>query len=256
VRSLSGISRARTQRPGAAAAAADSVDRGCSGRREFKLAAVTMRWAWLLPPQVRVIMAVRSRASAPPEPAGSATSRRLRYRPARYMKGPPQVNRRSVKGQPKLARQRLTGSRFIHGRPLHSAGRAGHAGAACCPGVAAHMKRHVSRHGSAPVHGDTAVPAGSSRRPQIARRADHAGQTAGPPAIFWGWRGQWAIEIQEGSGPANRCLRFLARSIRLRDRVHDRGRCPLYVRAQLDSVGLSWTQRDLVRLKATAREAG
>ena len=40
------------------------------------------------------------------------------------------------------------------------------------------------------------------------------------------------------------------------DRVHDRGRCPLYVRAQLDTVGLSWTQRDLVRLKATARETG
>src|SRR6266567_1621015 len=34
------------------------------------------------------------------------------------------------------------------------------------------------------------------------------------------------------------------------------GRCPLYVRAQLDTVGLPWTQWDLVRLKATAREAG
>jgi hypothetical protein len=40
------------------------------------------------------------------------------------------------------------------------------------------------------------------------------------------------------------------------DRVHDRGRCPLYVRAQLDAVGLSGTQWDLVRPKATAREAG
>jgi hypothetical protein len=38
--------------------------------------------------------------------------------------------------------------------------------------------------------------------------------------------------------------------------VHDRGRCPLYVRAQLDTVGLSWTQRDLAGLKATARETG
>ena len=34
------------------------------------------------------------------------------------------------------------------------------------------------------------------------------------------------------------------------------GRCPLYVRAQLDTVGLLWTQRDLVRPKATARETG
>src|ERR1039457_6128815 len=40
------------------------------------------------------------------------------------------------------------------------------------------------------------------------------------------------------------------------DRAHDRGRCPLYVRAQLDTVGLSWTQRALVRLKATASEPG
>src|ERR1035438_823148 len=34
------------------------------------------------------------------------------------------------------------------------------------------------------------------------------------------------------------------------------GRCPLYVRAQLDTVGLSWTPWDLVWLKATARETG
>jgi hypothetical protein len=55
-------------------------------------------------------------------------------------------------------------------------------------------RRDVSRHGSAPVHGDTPVPAGFSRRPQIPRtmRAD-------PPVIFWGWRGQWAIEIQEAA---------------------------------------------------------
>jgi pimeloyl-ACP methyl ester carboxylesterase len=34
------------------------------------------------------------------------------------------------------------------------------------------------------------------------------------------------------------------------------GRCPLYVRAQLDTAGLSWTQWDLARPKATARETG
>jgi hypothetical protein len=43
----------------------------------------------------------------------------------------------------------------------------------------------------------------------------------------------------------NRCLRFLARAIRPHDRAHDRRRCLLYVRAQLDTAGLSWTQRDL-----------
>jgi hypothetical protein len=40
------------------------------------------------------------------------------------------------------------------------------------------------------------------------------------------------------------------------DRVHDRGRCPLYVRAQLETAGLPWTQRDLAAPKATARETG
>ena len=39
-------------------------------------------------------------------------------------------------------------------------------------------------------------------------------------------------------------------------RFHDRGRCPLYVRAQLETAGLSWTQRDLAAPKATARETG
>jgi hypothetical protein len=66
--------------------------------------------------------------------------------------------------------------------------------------------------------------------------------------------GRTAAPAKEASGSVNRWLRFLARAIRPRDRAHDRGRCPLYVRAQLDTVGLSWTQRDLVRLTATARE--
>ena len=39
-------------------------------------------------------------------------------------------------------------------------------------------------------------------------------------------------------------------------RVHDRGRCPLYVRAQLETAGLPWTQWDLAAQKATARETG
>ena len=61
--------------------------------------------------------------------------------------------------------------------------------------------------------------------------------------------------MNNGAGGAvrNRCPRFLARP---HSRAHDRGRCPLYVRAQLDTLGLSWTQRDLVRLEAAARETG
>src|SRR5258708_37316879 len=38
--------------------------------------------------------------------------------------------------------------------------------------------------------------------------------------------------------------------------VHDRGRCPLYVRAQLEAAGLTCTQRVLIGPGATAREAG
>jgi hypothetical protein len=33
------------------------------------------------------------------------------------------------------------------------------------------------------------------------------------------------------------------------------GRCPLYVRAQLETAGLTWTQRDFTPPKRTAREA-
>ena len=48
------------------------------------------------------------------------TSRRHRYPPARYLKGPPQVHRRSAEtGAPTAA-----GSRFIRGQSLHSAGHA------------------------------------------------------------------------------------------------------------------------------------
>jgi hypothetical protein len=106
-------------------------------------------------------------------------------------------------------------------------------------------------HGSAP---STAMPRyqqGSRGGPRIMR-----GQTVGPPVIFWGWR-----DGAPSRSSSKRCGEPRLRPPRLErsghpDRVHDRGRCPLYVRAQLDTVGLSWTQRDLVRLKATAREAG
>ena len=38
--------------------------------------------------------------------------------------------------------------------------------------------------------------------------------------------------------------------------VHDRGRCPLYVRVQLQTAGLRWTHWDLAAPKATARKTG
>jgi hypothetical protein len=68
-----------------------------------------------------------------------------------------------------------------NGKPNHpqTQGKAGTtlAGAACCPGAAARTKRRdVSRHSSAPVHGDSPAPAEFSRR-----AADPADYRARPP---------------------------------------------------------------------------
>ena len=172
------------------------------------------------------------------------------------MKGPPQVHPRSVRGQRKLARRRLTGSRFIHGRSLHSAGQAGHAGAARCPGVAAQHeapRRQPARFRPRPRRypGTSRVlatargsrgPSGPDRRPasDLLGLAGTVGHRA-PRSQRFGEPLTAASSPERSDHP---------------DRVHDRGRCPLYVRAQLDTVGLSWTQRDLAGLKATAREAG
>ena len=71
--------------------------------------------------------------------------------------------------------------------------------------------------------------------------------------------GRLTMEIGGGSGSVNRSLLFLVPSDppKCATRpVYDRGRCPLYVRAQLETAGLSWTQRDLTTPKATARETG
>jgi hypothetical protein len=96
------------------------ASRRCSWR------VITMRWVWLLPSQARVVTAVRFRGGTLPEPTGSGgalehavayrlrhhaqvmgvlTSRHHRHRPARYMKGPPQVHRESIRGQRKRARR-------------------------------------------------------------------------------------------------------------------------------------------------------
>jgi hypothetical protein len=90
------------------------------------------------------------------------------------------------------------------------------------------------------------------------------GQTPDPPVIF---REPDGLFTEDGghrdpgaSGSVNRPLP-LPRPEQFRPnappgRVHDRGRCPLYVRAQLETAGLPWTQRDTTSPKATAREAG
>ena len=42
-----------------------------------------------------------------------------------------------------------------------------------------------------------AIPQYQQDSRDAADPADHAGQTADPPVIFWSWRGQRAIEMQE-----------------------------------------------------------
>ena len=68
------------------------------------------------------------------------------------------------------------------------------------------------------------------------------------------------IAIEESSGSVNRQPRppgpSALRSRRPPGRAHDRGRCPLYVRAQLETAGLPWTQRDITGPNAAARESG
>jgi len=111
---------------------------------------ITMCWVRLLPPQIRVATATHSygrallsgpvRAGILEHAArsdyaartaqviglGFRTTRRHGHRPARYMKGPPQVHLGSMRGQRKRARQAMQTS----------------AGTACCPGMAAQRTRH------------------------------------------------------------------------------------------------------------------
>ena len=123
------------------------------------------------------------------------------------------------------------------------------------------VMNHRAPAGAAPagVRAD-ARPSGRYRAcrqvPEAMRRQSCSAITGDLPGPGQPSRSRITVAAGEASGSVNRCLRFLARAIRPHDRVHDRGRCPLCVRAQLDTVGLSWTQRDLAGLKATARETG
>jgi hypothetical protein len=174
------------------------------------------------------------------------------------MKGPPQVHGRSVRGHRKLARHRPARSRR---RSMHSAvhAQARQAQPAARHGRAAQIRRHgARRHSSAPVQGDIPISAGCSRLPP-GSRGPRVAQTVGPPVIVRAWRalnrGQWPSKSRKPKrfGVA----RLLGPRIRPRrppDRVHDRGRCPLYVRAQLETAGLAWIQRDQRASKTTTRD--
>ena len=133
-------------------------------------------------------------------------------------------------------------------------------------GVARRPKRedvmiHRAPAGAAPagVHAD-ARPSGRCRVcrqiPEAMRRQSCPAITGDLPGPGQPSRSRMTVAAGEESGSVNRCLRFLARAIRPHDRAHDHRRCPLYVRAQLDTVGLSWTQRDLVRLKQQPARPG
>ena len=172
----------------------------------------------------------------------TALRRPGRGRPTRYTPGTRPVHRRYTAGQSEVregrvapagvARRPKPDDVIIHRAPAGTAPAGVHADAPPQDGAAPAGIPEATRTQSCPaITGDLPGP--------------------GPPL-----RSRITAAAGKASGPVNRRLRFLARAIRPHDRAHDRGRCPLYVRAQLDTVGLSWTQRDLVRLKAVARETG
>jgi hypothetical protein len=105
--------------------------------------------------------------------------------------------------------------------------------------------RDVSRHDSAPAHGDTRHQQG----PRDGRRSrGPCGPDRGPPAIFWGWRGQWAIEIQEGSGSVNRFFRLLG----LSDSAHGDHMTGFMIADAVRYMSVhSWTQWDSHGLSGT-----
>ena len=177
------------------------------------------------------------------------TARHYRYHPARYMKDPPQVHPRSVRGRRKLALRRPAGSRFIRGRSLHSA-------AIHRPGKRGLLARAVSPKRypiSAAFSRLPRIPMGHAwARPSTCQ--SYSRSLTGSSPRTGGQRNRGA------SGSVKRPLPLLRPERSAQNappsRVHDRGRCPLYVRAQLETAGLTGTQRDLAAAKATAREAG
>jgi hypothetical protein len=104
-----------------------------------------------------------------------------------------------------------------------------------------------------------AASRGSGRRPAIRKGAvrcggscDHAAGRARESPVVSPAPGE-PVTAADGyrnaaaRGSVNRVLRLLGPgdppAVTTRQ-VHDRGRCPLYVRAQLETAGLRWTQRD------------
>jgi len=176
------------------------------------------------------------------------TARRYRYHPARYMKGSPQVHPRSVRGR--LNWRRPARSRFIRGRSLHSAAHppTGQAWPAARRGQSKAIPRYQQRSRDCP-----GIP-----------RVSCVGQTLDPPVIFPELGGFFTEDGRPtksrnqrfGEPPASASPPRVIRPNPPPGRAHDRGRCPLYVRAQLETAGLTGTQRDLRPPKATAREAG
>ena len=119
--------------------------------------------------------------------------------------GPPQVHRRSVRGQRLLARRRPARSRFIRGQSLHSAGHA-----------QARRARPAARRGSAneaPRRYATQFPPRPRRYPDISRILATArgflepcrGHNVGPPVIF---RAADGLFTEDGRPSKSRSKRF------------------------------------------------
>jgi hypothetical protein len=107
-----------------------------------------------------------------------------------------------------------------------------------------------SAEGRRQVHQPTAGP----HRPRPA--ALLAGR-AGPPGRAPAPRTRGGKNARAGETLITAVLPWIAGSARQKRSGGPRvrpGRCPLYVRAQLETAGLAWTQRDFARPKATARK--
>ena len=139
---------------------------------------------------------------------------------------------------------------------MHSAGRAQARQARhAAPRGSANEGNCARRHGSPPSKAIPRCQQGPRDGPRIPwamRRPDRR-----TTVIF---RGPGRLFAKDGQPSNSRSKRsgepLLLPPRRPPGRVHDHGRCPLYVRAQLETAGLPWTQRDLTAPKATAREAG
>jgi hypothetical protein len=146
--------------------------------------------------------------------------------------GPCQVSKRSAETRA----HRPAGSRFIRGRFVaFCSPSADQAGAACCPGA-------VSPKRCPDISSVLTTARGSQwamRRPDPRPASDLPGALTGSSPRTGGPSKSRSKRF--GEPPASASPPPAIRPNAPPGRAHDRGRCPLYVRAQPETAGLPWT---------------